>query len=437
MLVAAGGCAVPRGGLGAGVDGGTNCVPGGPDECNGRDDDCDGAVDEDEPTRPCGSAVGACVEGTQTCVEGAWGACEGALGPQDERCGSGVDEDCDGATDEGCACAPGATRPCGDTEVGRCTRGEQTCGDDGVWGSCLGAVLPDVEICNDEDDDCDGTTDEAVRQRSYRDEDGDGFGDRLRQTEACSVPSGYVSNALDCDDGKASVHPDAAETCNEKDEDCDGTIDEGVSTTYYRDSDGDGFGSPTDTLEACSPPAGYTADNHDCNDTCVLCHPGVPAEFCGDGADNDCDGAIESGSCPCTVFAADGRTYVACDGAYLSWSDARARCVALGGDLAFAETSAEHAVLVAALGALAASEYWLGGSDGDDEGTWQTVTGTEFTDCGFLGCDCVSVESCHWSNGEPNDWFGEDCLELWNGDEWNDADCSDTLAFVCELASST
>lgn len=436
LLIVAAGCGVPRSGLGvADGDGGTGCVPRATaDLCDGEDDDCDGSVDEDELARACGTNVGECRVGTQPCVDGAWGECSsGAIGPEAERCGTGADEDCDGSVDEGCACAPGATRPCGDTDVGACAFGVQTCGDDGAWGDCVGAVLPDFEACNEVDDDCDGETDEGVRQRSYRDGDGDGFGDPLMQTEACLVPEGYVSNAMDCDDGDPMVRPDVTEVCNTRDDDCDTSIDEGVTTTYYRDADGDGFGSATDATEACSLPAGYVTDATDCDDGCALCYPGFPEELCGDGLDNDCDGSAEAGTCPCSLVIAVGRRYIACNGLALSWSDARLRCQAMGGDLAFPDDDAEHTDLSAALNALDPREYWLGGGDGRDEGTWRTVGGAVFTECDFWDCDC-RIDDCQWSGGEPNDSGGEDCLELWRGNEWNDDRCGTTQAFVCEGA---
>ena len=46
----------------------------------------------------------------------------------------------------------------------------------------------------------------------------------------------------DCDDADASIHPGAEESCNELDDDCDGEIDEGLTTTWHPDADGDGFG---------------------------------------------------------------------------------------------------------------------------------------------------------------------------------------------------
>ena len=401
------------------------------DDCNGRDDDCDGNVDEDELTRACGSNTGECIVGTQSCVDGDWEACIGAVEPGDETCGNGADEDCDGNTDEGCACTPGATMDCGDSNVGECVLGTQTCDGSGAWGPCEGAVLEGIETCNSLDDDCDGTADESVRQISYRDADMDGFGTLGMQTEACGVPDGYVTNATDCDDGNADVRPGATETCNDVDDDCDDTTDEGLGDTYYADRDADGYGSATDTIVACSQPPGYVTDSTDCDDDCVLCRPGFPEELCGDGADNDCNGSIEGASCRCTALTAGGNLYVACNRVQVTWSEARAICMMFGGDLAFPDTDAENAALIAALNALDLRDYWIGGTDSANEDTWRRVDGTRFTDCEGSGCRCTAGD-CNWAGGEPNDSRGEDCLEMRTDGLWNDQDCGDDDAFVCE-----
>ena len=62
------------------------------------------------------------------------------------------------------------------------------------------------------------------------------------------------------------MHPGATETCNNVDDDCDGVVDDGVGSTWYRDADGDGYGTPTNSLSACSQPGGFVANNGDCND---------------------------------------------------------------------------------------------------------------------------------------------------------------------------
>ncbi len=43
--------------------------------------------------------------------------------------------------------------------------------------------------------------------------------------------------------------------CGGVDNDCDGQIDEGGQTTYYRDVDNDGYGNPAVTTQGCSAPA--------------------------------------------------------------------------------------------------------------------------------------------------------------------------------------
>ncbi|MFH1642723.1 MAG: MopE-related protein, partial [Nanoarchaeota archaeon] len=70
----------------------------------------------------------------------------------------------------------------------------------------------------------------------------------------------YTSQACggnDCNDNDAAINPGATETCNNIDDDCDGTIDEGVKNTYYQDSDSDDYGNSDVTQEACSAPDEY------------------------------------------------------------------------------------------------------------------------------------------------------------------------------------
>lgn len=62
---------------------------------------------------------------------------------------------------------------------------------------------------------------------SYRDLDGDGFGDRHGNVVLlCSVLPGYARNNTDCDDADVTVNPRVAEICDAKDNDCDSTFDE-------------------------------------------------------------------------------------------------------------------------------------------------------------------------------------------------------------------
>ena len=92
-------------------------------------------------------------------------------------------------------------------------------------------VYPDaVEICDDLDNNCDGSKDEGLALiLSYADGDADGFGNSEMMLEDCEVPEGYVQNMYDCDDSNASIGS------SEQDMDCDGILD-----SEDDDMDGDG-----------------------------------------------------------------------------------------------------------------------------------------------------------------------------------------------------
>ena len=108
--------------------------------------------------------------------------------------------------------------------------------NDGARGVNPGAV----EVCDGQDNDCDGAVDEGVKLTFYADGDGDGFGKATQTTQACSVPAGYVTNATDCDD----------------------------TQRLYADGDGDGFGAGP--AVACG-----IATNTDCDDKNAAINPTV------------------------------------------------------------------------------------------------------------------------------------------------------------------
>jgi uncharacterized delta-60 repeat protein len=67
----------------------------------------------------------------------------------------------------------------------------------------------------------------------FQDTDGDGYGNSGSTINAYSTPNGYSARWGDCNDANASVNPGAAEVLNGLDDNCNGQIDEGLSTSTY------------------------------------------------------------------------------------------------------------------------------------------------------------------------------------------------------------
>jgi uncharacterized protein YkwD len=157
-----------------------------------------------------------------------------------------------------------------------------------------GTIKPRArEIEDGRDNDCDGEIDEGFKDKPfYLDNDGDGFGNPAIKRLASKQPAGYVDNALDCNDDAGKDHPGASETIDGRDNDCDGRIDEG-STTFFRDVDGDGFGTTGQTIESLEPVPGYVQNGRDCDDNNEDISPAAREAF--DSVDNDCDGAVDEG----------------------------------------------------------------------------------------------------------------------------------------------
>jgi hypothetical protein len=273
--------------------GGEVVIP--PETCNELDDDCDGFVDED---------FGPLIEGRNDAGQRRY------VDPFD---------------------LPAARRAGGPTEqdiieFGRAVR--EACGK-GVCGSNGGEVACDVEagvaVCTEpprpsaaelcgnlKDDDCDGDVDEGIDTNgdgipdAEGDKDEDGF-----QACDCLAPGRAQpcdpTVRIDCDDADRLINPDALEICNDKDDNCNNSIDEGF------DEDGDGFWQCarecsvrppdcTEGLDCCSlgPDGALDPENNkDCVDLrndpeSANIHPGAE-ELC-NNIDDDCDDKIDEGN---------------------------------------------------------------------------------------------------------------------------------------------
>ncbi len=172
----------------------------------------------------------------------------------------------------------------------------------------LGAVgnAGGLEVCDGQDNDCDGEVDEDFRW--YADADGDGFGDPATLQIACSPVPGAVQNGIDCNDADATITA-VGSACDDGDPNtlndfvrsncqCAG-IDQG-SCPPGEIPDCNGNCAPADWLGdgLCNNGsmewqgnlivftcAELNNDGGDCFDPCG-------PEIC-DGLDNDCDGEVD------------------------------------------------------------------------------------------------------------------------------------------------
>lgn len=218
-------------------------------------------------------------------------------------------------------CQSGESRPCypsgksgckpdsknGYKCQGKCKAGLESC-EKGKWsGLCKGYILPATETCNDKDDDCDGTVDNGYPVGS-----------------SCEVGKGAckASGKLICDTSSTTVCNAKAgqpgqEVCDGQDNDCDGTVDESATDAQQP------------LKRSCYTGASSTQGKGECKNGHQLCQSGawetacrgeqVPTqEICGDNKDNDCSGQIDNG-CPCDYL---GKTKGVCKGLKLDSSGA-------------------------------------------------------------------------------------------------------------------
>ncbi len=222
----------------------------GEEVCDNKDNDCDGKIDEEQPTLACGK--GQCFHSTPSCIGGVTYECNAFQGASKEVC-DGQDNDCDGEVDEDLG-----TVSCG---KGQCQHEQAYCQDGKVW-PCDPFLGAELEVCDLADNDCDGLADEELGTYSC----GQG---------SCAHPVKVCENGQpgECDPFLGALE----ESCDGVDNDCDGDTDEGLGIQTC------GVGPCEHSEEVCA------------NGQKVICDPllGAVEEICFDTIDNDCNGEAD------------------------------------------------------------------------------------------------------------------------------------------------
>ena len=226
--------------------------------CDGQDNDCDGATDEDLGQTTCG--LGGCEHTVDNCVGGVSQLCNPLVGAAEEVCDA-VDNNCNGLIDDGLGVAS-----CGQ---GQCLHAVVSC-IDGQPQECDPLDGAEAEVCDGEDNDCNGLVDEGLAELTC------GLGECAHSAPAC-----VEGEAQECDPLEGAVD----ESCDGLDDDCDGTVDEDFLDTNDDeeadciDDDDDGDGDPDETDCAPLDPTVHNA----------------ASEICFNDVDDDCDGEVDTG----------------------------------------------------------------------------------------------------------------------------------------------
>ncbi|OGL92814.1 hypothetical protein A3H12_02850 [Candidatus Uhrbacteria bacterium RIFCSPLOWO2_12_FULL_47_9] len=256
--------------------------------CDGKDNDCDGATDNGfNISDKCdGADSDMCLEGTFTCSTDMLSkTCSNEPSVDDVELCDDLDNDCDKSTDED---FPNKGKACDGSDADSCTNGSFVCTADKKGLECDEVGKNVVEICNGKDDTCDGKIDEGC------DDDSDGYCDL-----AMAVTSGAAcQSGGDCNDADKTVNPGAKELCNAVDDNCNSQTDDGIGKG---EACSDGLGEcKVDGMKICeSNGSGAVvcsavkkqAGTETCNgkdDTC----DGKTDEGCDDDADGFCDNGL-------------------------------------------------------------------------------------------------------------------------------------------------
>nr|XP_021324868.1 galactose-specific lectin nattectin-like [Danio rerio] len=108
------------------------------------------------------------------------------------------------------------------------------------------------------------------------------------------------------------------------------------------------------------------------------------------------------------------------------WADARSDCLNQGGDLLSITEPFEQGYIQAVIQNIPTGvSLWMGAHDQVTEGGWTWTDGSPF-------------RYINWAAGNPDDYYGEDCLSiLINSGAWNDDNCENKRGYICKRRGNT